>query len=291
MEGPFTPKFLSRLQQLKIRTRRSFLGSRQGIHESIRRGQGLEFSDFRPYVPGDDYRHIDWGVYGRSDRLYVKQFRAEQDLNVLIMLDTSESMRFPLGERKFELARDVALALGYIALIDGDSVQFALLGKRTSPRFSGHRALGRAIAELRDVRPGGRVDLVREARAVLAAQRLPGRCFLLSDFLCESDSQFAVLDLLRSRNFEVTVIHFLAPGERRLPDDLPDFVEDAETGELLELALDGASRKEYALRLAEHVERLEKYCRSIGIAHLLISTDEDLADVVLSRFPASGVLH
>lgn len=291
MEGPFTPQFLQRLQQLKIRTRRTFLGSRQGSHESYRRGQGLEFSDFRQYVPGDDYRHIDWGVYGRTDRLYVKQFRAEQDLHVLVMLDTSASMGLPSGERKFELARDVALALGYIALIDGDSVQFAMLGKHTSPRFSGHRALARAIVELRGVKPGGQIDLLREVRAVLASQRLPGRCFLLSDFLCPSETQFAVLDLLRSRNFEVTVIHLLAPGERRLPVELPDLVEDAETGEIVELALDQASRKEYALRLAEHVERLEKHCRLSGIAHLLLSSDEDLADVVLTRFPASGVVQ
>ena len=291
MDGPFTPTFLARLQQLKIRTRRSFLGSRQGSHESIRRGQGLEFSDFRPYVPGDDFRHIDWGVYGRTDRLYVKQFRAEQDLNVLVMLDTSASMALPSGEGKFELARDLALALGYITLVDGDTVTFSLLGKKNSPRFSGHRALSRAISELRSVVPSGRIDLLQEVRASLAAQRLPGKCFLISDFLCESDTQYAVLDLLRSRNFEVTVIHLLAPSERRLPLELPEVVEDAETGEVLELSLDQESRREYALRLAELVERLERYCRGVGIAHLLVSSDESLSDLVLTRFPNAGVLH
>jgi len=80
----FTPGFFRRLQQLKIQTRRSYLGSRSGSHISKRRGHGLEFSDYRTYVPGDDFRHIDWGVYGRTDRLYVKEFREEQELQVLL---------------------------------------------------------------------------------------------------------------------------------------------------------------------------------------------------------------
>ena len=104
----FTPGFFRRLQQLKIKTRRSYLGSRQGSHISKRRGHGLEFSDYRSYVPGDDFRHIDWGVYGRTDRLYVKEFREEQELQVLFLIDTSQSMGFPEAEGKFEFAKDLA---------------------------------------------------------------------------------------------------------------------------------------------------------------------------------------
>jgi len=101
MIEPFSPSFYRRLQQLKIRTRRSFLGSRQGSHLSPRKGQGLEFSEFRPYTPGDDYRYIDWGVYGRTDRVFIRQYREEQDLNVMVMLDASASMAYPEDEGKF----------------------------------------------------------------------------------------------------------------------------------------------------------------------------------------------
>ena len=176
LADPFTPSFFRRLQQLKIRTRRSFLGSRQGSHLSKRKGQGLEFSDYRPYAPGDDYRHIDWGVYGRTDRVYVREFREEQDLNVLVVLDTSASMGYPQGERKFESARDLALSLGYVALTDGDSVIFSMLGQQNTPRYSGPKALSRAAKALYDVSPQGSFSLTSELRAAIARHRIPGKC-------------------------------------------------------------------------------------------------------------------
>ncbi|MFN8390390.1 MAG: DUF58 domain-containing protein [Bdellovibrionota bacterium] len=290
LREPFTPSFFKRLQQLKIRTRRAFLGTRQGSHISLRRGHGLEFSDFRPYTAGDDFRHIDWGVYGRSDRLYVRQFRSEQDLNVLVLLDTSASMAYPEGQGKFELARNIALALGYIALCDGDSVVFSLLGLRNTPRFTGQKAISRAMAALNDVQPHGSVDIVREVRAAIAQQKIPGRCFFVSDFLFDLGTQFAALDLLRSRSFEITVIQTIAPGELRLDVDDLQVVVDAETGETVELALDRSSQREYSLKLGQHVEELERYCQRAGITHLLVSSEEKLSDVVLTRFPEMGVL-
>ena len=104
----FSPSFFKRLQQLKIHTRRTFLGSRQGGHLSLRRGHGLEFADYRLYTSGDDFRHIDWGIYGRTDRLYVKQFREEQDLNVFFLIDASQSMDFPQNENKFKMCLNLS---------------------------------------------------------------------------------------------------------------------------------------------------------------------------------------
>ena len=118
---PFNREFLSQLQRLKIRTRRNFLGSRQGLHTTNRKGQGMEFADYRGYVAGDDYRHIDWGLYGRSDRLYIREFREEQDLSVSILLDASGSMAVP--ELKFQFARDLALSLAYVSVFSGDTAR------------------------------------------------------------------------------------------------------------------------------------------------------------------------
>ena len=97
----FTPEYLRQLELLRIRARRAFLGTKQGGHVSLKRGHGIEFSDFRQYQPGDDPRHIDWSVFARSERLYVKQFQEEQDLTVLLLIDSTASMVTPSNEKKW----------------------------------------------------------------------------------------------------------------------------------------------------------------------------------------------
>lgn len=291
LREPFSPSFFRRLQQLKIHTRRAFLGSRQGIHRSLRRGHGLEFSDYRVYAPGDDFRHIDWGVYGRTDRLYVRQFREEQDLNILLLLDASASMALPVGSGKFELAKNLALALGYVAMSDGDSVCFSVLGQKNTPKYKGHKAINRAIMELENITPTGSFDIVHEIRAAVARQRIPGRCFLISDFLFDLETTFAALDVLRGRNFDISLIQVLAPQELALDRDLrAPLVVDSETGELVEVALGRSSAQEYAELLARHIAQIERYCKRSGIIHALVSSGESLSDIVLMKFPAAGLL-
>ena len=290
MEEPFSPTFFRRLQQLKIRTRRAFLGSRQGAHRSIRKGHGLEFHDFRPYSPGDDFRHIDWGVYGRTDRLYVREFREEQDLNVVLLLDASASMAYPEGEKKFEVARDIALALGYIALTDGDSVTFSALGQKNTPRYSGPRALRRAYKQLAELKPEGQIDILTEVRAAIAAQKIPGKCFFISDFLFESETQIAALDYLRAKNFEISVIQILAPSELTLNPNQSPVVVDSETGARIELSLDSRSVREHEIQLAQHMDKLEDYCARSAISYALVSSSESISEAVLTRFPQLGIL-
>ena len=290
MEAPFTPSFFRRLQQLKIRTRRAFLGSRQGQHRSLRRGHGLEFSEYRAYAPGDDFRHIDWSVYGRTDRLYVRQFREEQNLNVMIMMDTSASMFYPDENQKFELAKNLALSLGYVALTDSDSVVFSLLGQKNTPKYNGARALPRAIKELNAVTPTENFDYVKETIAAVASLRIPGKCFVLSDFLFEEESQFAMLDVLRSRNFEIAVLQILSPEELQLDVEMGETVVDSETGEEILLSLGNESKREYARLLASHVEALEHYCNKAGIAYALVPSNQAVDEVMLSRLPELGLL-
>ena len=290
MLEPFTPSFFRRLQQLKIHTRRAFLGSRQGAHRSLRKGHGLEFADFRPYAPGDDFRCIDFGIFARTDRLYVKEFREEQALNVIVLLDSSGSMSYPEGEGKFDLSRSLALALGYIALTDGDSVTFSLLGQKNTPRFSGPRMLRKAASELEGIKPKGKLNMLAEVRAAVQGQRIPGKCFFISDFLFAPPEQFDCLDYLRSRNFEICVIQVLAPGELKLPPKMDEIVVDAETGEELELSLDHSSTEEYAVKLAGHIDNLQRYCHGASISYLLVSSEQSVSEVVLNRLPAIGVL-
>lgn len=285
-----SPTFYRQLQQLKIRTRRAFLGSRQGTHLTTRHGHGLEFADYRAYAVGDDYRHIDWGVYGRSDKLYIKQFREEQNLHVSMLLDTSASMGFPKGEGKFRRAQELALALSYISLTDGHTVTLSLLGDSRSPNFSGAHAIGRVEKMLLQTTPFGAVDLQTEIRASVARLRLPGKCFIISDFLSDADQITKSIDMLRARNFEIVLLHVLSPSELRLPTMSETIFCDAETGEEIVVSLDKENRTAYARALSMHVQALEDFCHKRGIVHLLIPSEQPLQEVLFARLPALGVV-
>src|SRR6266481_2465564 len=118
----FTPEFIARLDHLRIRTRREYAGMGKGAHLSPKRGSSLEFSDYRHYSAGDDFRYIDWGMYGRTDKFYIKLFKEEEDLLTYVFLDASASMAFPAADKKFEKAITTALSLAYVALASGDRV-------------------------------------------------------------------------------------------------------------------------------------------------------------------------
>ncbi len=141
---PFTSEFLTQLEILRLRTRKEFLGSQTGSYSSPRRGTSLEFADYRRYAPGDDLRYLDWGIYARTDRLYIKVFREEVDLFAYIFIDASGSMAFPSPEQKFLPATHVALALSYIILANQDHVKLHLLqdsSGRASPFYRGRRRM------------------------------------------------------------------------------------------------------------------------------------------------------
>src|SRR5277367_1280553 len=128
LPAEFNSDFLARLEQLRIKTRREYAGSGKGGHLSPRRGTSLEFNDFRHYGLGDDVRYIDWGLYCRTDKLYIKLFKEEEGLLSYIFLDASASMGLPDGDRKFDLSIVLALALAYVALTSGDRVMIRVLG-------------------------------------------------------------------------------------------------------------------------------------------------------------------
>src|SRR5271166_6452157 len=129
----FTPGFLARLEKLRIRTRQRYAGLGRGMHLSPKRGSSLEFNDYRHYSSGDDFRYIDWGLYGRTDKLYIKLFKEEEDLLTYIFLDASASMAYPRSDRKFAAAVATALAVAYVALAAGDRVMLRVLGGSGAP--------------------------------------------------------------------------------------------------------------------------------------------------------------
>src|ERR1044071_1551682 len=127
LPAPFTNEFLNRLEVLRLRTRKEVLGNRPGAYASPRRGTSLEFADYRKYSLGDDLRYVDWGIYARTDRLYIKLFHEEVDLFAYIFIDASASMAFPTVEEKFLPASHIAVALSYVVLANQDHVKLHLL--------------------------------------------------------------------------------------------------------------------------------------------------------------------
>lgn len=291
---PFTTKFLAQLEALRLRTRKEFLGSHPGSYSSPRRGTSLEFSDYRRYSPGDDLRYLDWGIYARSDRLYVKVFREEVDLFAYVFIDASASMTFPSVTAKFRPASDIAAALSYVVLANHDHVKLHLLQGSTaahaSPFYRGRRRMTDCVAFASAAKPGGTLDLAASLGAHLQRIHRPGKAILVSDFLMPSSAYQAGLNLLRAFNLDIAAIQVLARQEvePEFPTGTVEMV-DSESGVTLRQQWDGRRSKDYQTRLAQHNSEIRSFCHQSGIHYSLYVTDRDLSDFVLSTLPKIGL--
>jgi uncharacterized protein (DUF58 family) len=214
---PFTSQFLSQLETLRLRTRKEFLGSHTGNYSSPRRGTSLEFADYRRYAPGDDLRYLDWGIYARTDRLYIKLFREEVDLFAYIFVDASASMAFPSPKQKFLPASHIATALSYVVLANHDHVKLHLLGDHlthaASPFYRGRRRITDCIQFITSSTPEGPLELAPALAEHLRKLRRPGKAILISDLLMPAASYQQGLNLLRGFNLDIAVIQVLTRQE------------------------------------------------------------------------------
>jgi len=290
MEAPFTADFFRRLQGLKIRSRRAFLGSRQGGHLSPKKGQGLEFADYRLYAPGDDFRHIDWGVYGRTDKLYVRQFQEEQELEISVFLDNSLSMSEPAS--KLGLAKEVAITLAIIGLTNGDTVRI-FHGEQVEPlRFSGPQAIRRVWKKVMALKASESFEFSEEVLLAAAKSQRPGKVFLISDFLFPEDSCLKSLESLAARSFEIGLVQVLAPEEIAPPiEDSPSELNDLETEDKTVVSMNAKHRSLYENLLHAHLEVIENHCKNKGASYLLFQSDAKLGTEVLDKLLEKGVLN
>ena len=291
----FTADYLSRLETLRIQTRRRFLGSRPGGHVSLRRGAGLEFAEYRRYSPGDDLRYIDWNLYARTDRLYIKQFQEEEDLYTSLFLDGSASMAYPAQDGKSEAARDITLSLAHVVLASNDAVKLSLLGADTAPSTTpflrGRQRLG-AVAEFLDhYRPAGRVNVVQSLARQLQQSRHPGKAVWVSDFLFPLSDVRTGLSLLRGANFDLALIQIL--GHKEI--DPPLFpggarLTDSESGQESVVYFDTHAKQTYMQRLDRHNRELQSSCHQAGVHYARFITQQDLPRFVLRELPELGLL-
>jgi uncharacterized protein (DUF58 family) len=291
----FTPQFLARLETLRIRARRRFLGNRPGGHLSLRRGTGLEFADYRHYTPGDDPRYIDWKLYARTDRPYIKLFQEEEELYTYLFLDLSASMAYPAGNDKYGTARDMVLALAYVVLASNDAVRVHALnsgGKdHATPFFRGRPRLLDLAGFLSAHQPAGKVDLPAALARHLQTIHRPGKAIWISDFLFPATVYQAGLNLMRAVNFDLAVIQVLGQDEVDPPlAPAGARMVDSESNETALVRFDAQAKQEYLRRLDHHNRELRSFCHQAGVHYALFTTGQDFQQFMLGELPALGML-
>jgi uncharacterized protein (DUF58 family) len=292
----FTAHFLARLEELRIRTRRQYAGMGKGAHLSPKRGSSLEFNDYRHYVPGDDFRHIDWGLYGRTDKYYIKLFKEEEDLLTYIFLDASASMTYPAGDAKFEYAVATALALAYVALGSGDRVMIRVLGGSAAglaPAFvHGRHRIVELARKLREVSPGGQYDFAQVLAREMLSIRRAGKVFVISDFLMMLNSVTKGLGLFLAASMDLTAVQILGGRELKghgLDGDVE--VIDSESGERVRVAIGAREREQYQETLMRLTREIRSFCLKRGLHYSLYVTDREFQSFFLRAVAELGLAH
>jgi uncharacterized protein (DUF58 family) len=276
----FDEAFLRRLEQLELASRRLTAGRMKGERRSVRRGQSVEFADYRTYAAGDDLRQLDWNAYARLERLFVKLFVEEEDVTVHVLVDASRSMDF--GEpNKLDAARRAGAALAYLGLASMDRVSVAFLGDGEATALRPMRGKRRALELFRflsEPRPERLTGLAEAARAYASRMRGTGPLLLISD-LMDPGYLAALRDLAGTRS-QLSVLHLLAPEELE-PDVPPDArLVDNETGQAVEVSGDDDLVERYRARLAEWQAEIAAFVARRGGAYVSMTSDIDLADLL-----------
>ena len=277
-----SPEFLLQLERLALLSRRAFRGRTRGERKSPRKGMSVEFSDYRPYGAGDDLRYVDWNIYGRLDRLYLKLFVDEEDLRLHLLLDGSASMSF--GEPgKLHYAARLAAALGFVGLASHERVGVAVIRDRMAEGWSPARGRGQLLSLLEfaaRLRAEGPTGLSDALVAYALRSREAGLAVLISDLLDPAGYERGLKALLE-RRFDVHVVHLLSPEELNpvLAGDLR--LTDAETGEIQDFTMDGEAMRSYRERLGEFLESAEGFCRANEISYHRVATDTPVEELVL----------
>ncbi|MGN6386198.1 MAG: DUF58 domain-containing protein [Verrucomicrobiota bacterium] len=294
-----TPELLRRLEQFQLLASRRAKSTARGERRSRARGQSVEFADHRNYVPGDDFRYLDWNLYGRLDRLFLKLYEEERELPVSIFLDASESMSFgtPL---KFDFARQMAAAIGYVALCGFDRIsvhifpepeqnaasQYAVRGALRAVR--GRKSSLEFFRNLSQIQPGGTAALNDSLRRGALAARQAGVAVVLSDFLDPAGYEPGLTALI-ARGFHVNAVQILASEEVN-PGTYGDLrLVDSETGTAQEVTFAKFRLNAYQQTVQNYIQRLREFCQKHGINFFTTTSDASLEKLLLKQLREAEV--
>lgn len=271
------PALLAKLSDLALLARTVVDGFMHGQHRSVRKGSSLDFAEHRSYQPGDDLRRIDWRVYGRTDRFYIKEYDADTNAGVLFAIDSSGSMDFGSGAvTKFQYARFLIASLAWLSQSQGDRVGLAtFIDDLVDVIPPSTRHLQLLLHSLARSKPGGKGVLSHALERIAHVSSRSGIVVIASDCYEEPIAIGRSVDALRARGHDVILFHIIDPAERDLPFDAPATFEDAESGDLLPLRPD-ALRSKYKKLFSDHREAVEKRVVASGADYVLLSTDEPL---------------
>lgn len=286
-----TPDFLRRIERLSLVAKRMFPGRMRGERRSTKRGASVEFADYRNYTPGDDFRRVDWNVYARLEKLFLKLFVEEEDLHVYLLVDGSKSMDF--GEpKKFLYARRIAAALSYIALSNLDRVGISILSNGVSATLSPKRGKQAAFGVfdwLKSVQATGETNLAASMREFSLKTTQPGLAIVISD-LFDADYQKGLQALL-SRKFEVTVVHVLDEEEVE-PTIVGDLLLlDSETEEKREITVTQTLLRKYRQRFVEFTEGVEGFCSRYGCNYVRVTNRTPFEELILGYLRRRGTVR
>jgi uncharacterized protein (DUF58 family) len=292
----FEPGLVRVLESLTLAGRRVPSGRAAGQWRSRASGSSAEFSDYRTYAPGDEFRRIDWNAYARLERLFVRLYRAEEDLALTVILDASASMGWTAGKTsKGRLAAQLAGALAFIALQSGDRVALAAArGTAVVERLSslrGEAAARAAWRMLERLEFNGSTDL-NAALAVSASYlRGAGLTVVISDLFSPSGYQHGI-DALLARRQDVLLVHVLSPDELQPPADLVGEwrLLDTEPQEPVEATITPGVLQAYRRLLGAFTQEAAEFCRRRGITYLQLRSDVHLQDVLVRTFRQAGIL-
>lgn len=275
---------LERFENLLVFAKAVVEGYFAGKHKSPYRGSAAEFADYKEYAPGDELARLDWRVYGRTRRLYLRQFEEETDMTVYLMLDTSGSMRYAGEKRqsKFFLAAKIAAALAYLMMAQSDKASLVLFAQKVTQFFAPggtRRHLHRIVTELERVRPAlttGIAGAVQECNALFKKR---GRIVILSDFLDDTDALFDALAQFVHRKFEILLLQIVDPDELNLPSFNAAKFVDLETAETVQVDPEEI-RASYQAHIKEHIDALAKEADMRQIQHRLVDTQRPYLDAI-----------
>ncbi len=295
----FDEKTLRQLEQLTLIADRVRAGVMKGDRRSKKRGSSIEFADYRNYVQGDDLRRLDWNVYARLEKPFIKLLEEEEDLAVHLLVDASESMDWPHEGQddalnKLNYALRLAGALGHIGLTAGDQVSITLLTSRGQQSWGPVRGQQNSLRlfefiEAHRHQAAGLTDLNLSLRDYALRARRPGLLFLLSDMLSPS-GYLTGLNAVQSRGNEVSLIHLLSPDEAE-PPALGDVkLVDSETGQSAEITLDAQTRVQYKQRLQAWQAEIATHCHGRGVHYIPLITNQSWEKIILTTMRQQGML-
>ena len=281
------PHVVSRLSGMELRARLVVEGFITGLHRSPYHGFSVEFSEHRPYMPGDEIRHVDWKIYGRTDRFYIKQYEEETNLKAYLLLDTSRSMAFasPGNLSKLEYASYLAAALGYMMIKQQDAVGLTLFADTITDHLPPHATRGylrQLLLALERVRPAGTTGVGPSLHEVAERIRRRGLVVVLSDLLDHQDQVLSALKHFRHKKNEVIVMQILDPMERSFAFGDDAVFQDLETGEQI-TTQPWHIQQSYRDAMRGFVERYKRECREHHIDYVLLDTGTPF-DVALFEY-------